>query len=194
MSLADTNNNPGNIRDGSYAQGQPGYTGSNKGFATFQTAVDGFNAQVALLRSYYDKGVNTISKVITKYAPPSENNTGAYIKSVSDALHIDPNQTLSPQNLKDLAAAMAHHEGFGDWKNLLGGNPASASSAPASSVGGVVSSVTDALTPNWLRDLLNGHTAARWVSVLIGIILIGLAIAAFTLTSDTGKQVIAAVK
>lgn len=44
-----------------------------------------------------------------------------------------------------------------------------------------IGTVTNALTPTWLQNLLNGHTAARWTSVVIGIILIGLAIAAFVL-------------
>jgi hypothetical protein len=41
----------------------------------------------------------------------------------------------------------------------------------------------DALAPDWLKNLFSGATAARWAAVVIGIILIGLAVAAFVLTS-----------
>ena len=192
--LADRNNNPGNIRDGTFAKSQPGYAGSNKGFAVFASVQDGFNAQVKLLRSYYDRGIDTVSKVINRYAPSSENNTGAYINDVSSALGINPNATLDPNNLGTLAATMARHEGFSGWKSL-GGSAATnnPSSTPAKS-GSVVDQVISAVTPTWVSELLNGQTAARWISVVIGIILIALAVAAFVLTSDAGKQVVSAVK
>lgn len=49
--------------------------------------------------------------------------------------------------------------------------------------------VTSALTPDWIERLLNGETAKRWAGVVIGIILIGLAIAAFVF-SDKVKEVV----
>lgn len=194
MSLADTNNNPGNIRDSSWTQSQPGYVGSNKGFAVFKTVQDGFNAQVNLLKNYYNKGRTSVNSIISKYAPSNENNTGSYTNTVSQWLGVNPNDTLSFGNLSDLAASMARYEGFANWKSLATGNAKSNDSPTTTNPSSVVSSVASALTPQWFTDLINGHTAARWISVIIGIILIALAVAAFTLTSDTGKQVIAAVK
>ena len=47
---------------------------------------------------------------------------------------------------------------------------------------------------NPFAALLNGETAARITAVVIGVILVALAIAAFLLTSDAGKQAVALAK
>lgn len=53
----------------------------------------------------------------------------------------------------------------------------------------ITDKITSAVTPDWLENLLNGKTAARWASVVIGIILIGLAIAAFVLKDNISNVV-----
>lgn len=174
MSLADTNNNPGNIRDGTFAQSLPGYVGSNKGFAVFDSVNSGFNALNNLLQNYWNKGLRSVNDIINRWAPPNENNTGNYVNTVSNWLGVNPNDTLSFGNLPSLGQAIAKFEGFSGV-----GNP-----KPVGDGTDKPSLLTDpvgALTPDWLRNLLNGHTAARWTAVIIGIILIGLAIAAFVL-------------
>ena len=52
----------------------------------------------ANLKSYGDKGVNTLSGVITKWSPPNENDTPALIKNAAKFLGIDPNQPIDLQN------------------------------------------------------------------------------------------------
>lgn len=47
---------------------------------------------------------------------------------------------------------------------------------------------------NPFAALVNGATAARITAVVIGVVFIGLAIAAFLLTSDAGKQAVALAK
>ena len=57
--------NPGALKDGPFAQSQPGYTGKSGGFATFDTPAAGIAAQENLLRrSYINKGVNTINNIV----------------------------------------------------------------------------------------------------------------------------------
>lgn len=56
---------------------------------------------------------------------------------------------------------------------------------------GITNSITDPLgVRSGIEGLLTGAVAARFSAVVIGVILIGLAIAALVLTSDTGKTII----
>lgn len=80
-SLAIRNNNPLNIR---YSSGNKwiGQTGKNKGFAVFSDMVYGWRAAIVLLIKYQRSGYDTIRKIVTRWAPPSENDTEAYIRFV----------------------------------------------------------------------------------------------------------------
>ena len=188
MSLADTNNNPGNIRDGSFAQSLPGYIGSNKGFAVFDSVNSGFNALNTLLQNYWNKGLRSVDSIISRWAPPSENDTNSYVNQVSKWLNVSPNSTLSFGNLPTLAQSIAKFEGFSGIGNPSPVANSGDSSSSSSSLSGAIAS---AITPTWVQNLLSGHTAARWTSVVIGIILIGLAIAAFVLLrGDDLKQAV----
>lgn len=87
------NNNPGNLN----FVGQTGATretGPNGRFAVFQTAEEGLQALAHQLRLYSQRGINSVRAIISKFAPPSENNTQAYINSVSKRLGVDANSTL----------------------------------------------------------------------------------------------------
>lgn len=58
-------NNPGNVKDGPYAKAQPGYAGSNKGYAIFNSPNAGTAAYAGLLkRNYYDKGQQSVRDII----------------------------------------------------------------------------------------------------------------------------------
>ncbi|CAJ0719379.1 hypothetical protein LMG6871_02826 [Ralstonia edaphis] len=88
------NNNPGNLN---YV-GQAGATreaGPNGRFAVFQTAEDGLMALARQLRLYAQRGINTVRAIISKFAPPGENDTQSYIESVSKRLGVDSNATLN---------------------------------------------------------------------------------------------------
>lgn len=94
------NLNPGNIQDGDFAKSQPGYVGSDGRFAKFDTMDHGAAANAALLQNYGQKGLNTVEGIISRYAPPSENNTKNYIMNVAHDIGVDPRQ---PLNLNDPA-------------------------------------------------------------------------------------------
>lgn len=88
------NNNPGNLN---YV-GQAGATreaGPNGRFAVFQTAEEGLMALARQLRLYAQRGINTVRAIISKFAPPGENDTQSYIESVSKRLGVDSNATLN---------------------------------------------------------------------------------------------------
>lgn len=86
-----TVNNPGNLRyiAGSSAwNGQTGQTAS--GIATYDNLQDGCRAMYLQLQEYAENGDDTLTSMITTYAPPSENDTATYIANVSAATGIDP--------------------------------------------------------------------------------------------------------
>ena len=89
-SLSYRNNNPGNLR----LAGQRGATPGDGGFARFPTYADGEAALAAQVRLDASRGF-TLEGFLNKFAPSSENNTAAYIASVSRATGIAPGQSLS---------------------------------------------------------------------------------------------------
>lgn len=91
------NNNPGNLNFVGQA-GATRETGPNGQFAVFETAEAGLRALADQLRRYGARGINSIRAIISKFAPPSENNTQAYIGSVSRRLGVDSDAAL---NLND---------------------------------------------------------------------------------------------
>lgn len=105
-------NNPGNIEvTGERWQGQ---TGSDGRFATFDTPQAGIRALARNLLTYQERhGLNTVQAIVNRWAPPRENDTGAYVQAVARALGVEPDATLSlrdPQTLQRLAEAIIHHE------------------------------------------------------------------------------------
>ena len=75
------NNNPLNIRrSGEQFQGE--INGTDKSFKTFSSLPYGYRAGFVILGTYLSRGVNTIEKIISKWAPPVENDTESYIKNV----------------------------------------------------------------------------------------------------------------
>src|SRR6476661_5281151 len=71
------NNNPGNIEAGKFAATVQGFQGSDGRFAQYANPEDGIKAADKLLQSYASRGLNTVNGIVNRWAPPSENNTGA---------------------------------------------------------------------------------------------------------------------
>lgn len=92
--LGIRNNNPGNLRDSGISW--QGRVGGNQGFVVFDTAQNGLRALAKDLITKSKRGLNTIATIIPVYAPPSENNTAAYIAQVASQTGFDPNQLLQP--------------------------------------------------------------------------------------------------
>lgn len=75
------NNNPLNIRHNADTfQGE--IKGNDKSFKTFSSMPYGYRAAFVTLATYLSRDWNTIEKIISRWAPPSENNTQAYISTV----------------------------------------------------------------------------------------------------------------
>ena len=123
------NNNPGNLRASNWTQSQPGFVGVSNGFAVFSTVDAGFAAQASLLFNNKNYTGLTLAQAITKYAPPNENNTAAYIKTVSSAMGISPDtpmSSLSPAQQQAMVKSMVGVEGYTtglkNGKIISGGN------------------------------------------------------------------------
>ena len=92
------NNNPGNIkRNSDVFQGEK--TSSDKEFKQFKSMAYGYRAIFKILSNYYrNYKLDTIRKIIGRWAPENENNTNAYIKAVSDYAGIPADD---PININD---------------------------------------------------------------------------------------------
>lgn len=131
------NNNPGNIRWGSDWKGLvPVTQRTDKSFCQFISPEYGIRAMVRVLRNYTKypgmpgvgkSNIDTVREIISRWAPPNENNTEAYIKSVAEKIGVTAN---SPIDVFDnavmvnlLKAIIQHENGEQPYKDnqILGG-------------------------------------------------------------------------
>lgn len=114
------NNNPGNIEYGAWAKAH-GATGSDGRFAVFPDAATGSAAVDALLQSYGNRGLNTVSGVIGRWAPASENDTSGYAATVAKRLGVGANDRLNmtdPAVRQALGREIARYEGSAAAYNM----------------------------------------------------------------------------
>jgi len=110
------NHNPGNIEYNAANQwrGQlPHDPSIEVRFCRFRSAHYGLRALAVLLKNYYRRyQLQSVSALINRFAPSGENNTGAYVKAVSTALGVKPDEplTLGKRTLQTLVAAIVQHE------------------------------------------------------------------------------------
>ncbi len=102
--LGIRNNNPGNLRP--TPKPWQGQSGENKNFMVFENIVYGTRALGTDLTNKFYRGLNTVRKIIDVYAPPSENNTAAYIAAVSNALNISADSPITNWSKDFLAKFM----------------------------------------------------------------------------------------
>ena len=94
-SIAARNNNPLNIRPGQPYEGlaTPSQVG---GFANFVSAPFGFRAVFLNYIHKADRGINTIRKLISEWAPPSDgNDTESYIATVAKKTGYGSDETIN---------------------------------------------------------------------------------------------------
>ncbi|WP_275269131.1 structural protein [Pantoea ananatis] len=109
------NNNPGNIRWGDEWKGLvPEGQRTDKSFCQFKTPEFGIRAMIIILRNYQSKyGLKTITGIIKRWAPPNENDTQAYIRSVAQATGTDADKPIDltdSRKLFPLLQAIIKHE------------------------------------------------------------------------------------
>ena len=93
------NNNPGNIRKNSERWMHEIIPSQDSAFKQFDSMEWGVRALFHLLNNFrLLYGLDTIEKMIGRYAPPNENNTEAYIKSVSEWSNVSRSSSLTTTN------------------------------------------------------------------------------------------------
>ena len=106
------NNNPLNIRINP-ANNWKGKVANNTDgvFEQFVAMEYGYRAALKLIRNYITKdGMNTVSEIISKWAPQNENNTAGYIQRVIGINQWTASKVIDPyskDDMCDLAYAMA---------------------------------------------------------------------------------------
>lgn len=116
------NNNPLNLRKGNNWQGER-HPQRDSQFEEFETIEFGLRAAFVLLRNYITgyggrrQKFDTISKIIRRWAPPTENATQRYIDKVASIVDTPASLPLSFRNkalMCDIVRAMAFVE-CGQW-------------------------------------------------------------------------------
>ena len=109
------NNNPGNIdRNATKWQGMSADQSRDKRFVVFEEPVWGLRALAKVLLSYQRKyGLRTPAAIIGRWAPPVENDTGAYALQVAKALGVgvdDQIDLTKAVTLERILPAIVQHE------------------------------------------------------------------------------------
>lgn len=109
------NHNPGNIdRTKEKWQGMSEDQSSDSRFVVFKAPEYGIRALCKVLLNYQRKyGLRTVKEIINRWAPPVENDTGSYVRQVSDAVGVEPDEKIDVQNkalLRAMASAIIQHE------------------------------------------------------------------------------------
>lgn len=105
------NNNPMNIREGNDWLGERAQDNDPE-FEEYESPEWGIRAGGKLLLNYQRMyGANSVMSIINRFAPPNENNTTAYISSVSKKLNVAPDWIFNVEEvLPELVEAIIKHE------------------------------------------------------------------------------------
>ena len=88
------NNNPLNIRRGSNWLGLSKHQ-TDPAFCQFDSMTYGLRAGLIIIRTYMMKyKLTSIHAIVSRWAPPKENDTNAYVKSVSSMMKMHALQTF----------------------------------------------------------------------------------------------------
>lgn len=90
------NCNPGNIERGKDRWlGMSADQSSDPRFLVFDKPESGIRALMRVLINYQERhDINTLRGAINRWAPPGENNSGAYVQHVARLTGLDPDETL----------------------------------------------------------------------------------------------------
>ncbi|MCU4295734.1 structural protein P5, partial [Brevibacterium permense] len=95
-------------------QGMAADQSSDPRFVVFEAPVWGLRALAKVLLSYSRKyGLRTPEAIVGRWAPPTENDTGAYARQVAKALGVGVGDAIDMENAGTLAvlvAAIVTHE------------------------------------------------------------------------------------
>ena len=104
------NDNPGNIRLGTAWEGMSAMQ-TDPYFVQFISPEYGIRAIAKIMLTYAEDGIDTVSGIINRWAPPSENDTGAYVEAVAEQCSVTPNMAIDVKSIMPaLVKAIIYHE------------------------------------------------------------------------------------
>lgn len=107
MSRGLKNNNPGNIRQSGTRYLGEVRPSQDKAFKQFETIAWGYRAMFVLLDSYCRRGYLTLRQMISRYAPPVENNTQVYLDFVCCRTGIHPDSPIDTHHAATMMLIVA---------------------------------------------------------------------------------------
>lgn len=121
------NNNPTNIKDfGIPWQGimpledRNADQAAEQTFEVFRAPWWGIRAAAVLLRNYYQKyGLDTVRKIINRWAPPADDNpTSIYVKYVAAQMRVDPDQVIDLLHFETMRSLVHSIVKFENGENI----------------------------------------------------------------------------
>src|SRR4051794_28501090 len=118
------NNNPGNIRKSATRWQGLASVQRDPDFCTFTAATWGIRAIARLMLTYSNQhGLRTLRGLVGRWAPPSENNTAAYMTAVASAVGIDADAEIDVEQaavmLALVKAIILHENGENPFPDAL---------------------------------------------------------------------------
>ncbi len=151
--LAYLNNNPGNLMylgQVGAVQGSP--MGNGYYYAKFSSPEAGYQALIKQVQLDQSRG-ETLSQFITKYAPPTSNNTAQYISQASAALGVSSNTKLNTLDPNKVAAFLAQKESG----TTLISSPASSENPAITAAKNAIMQAAPNIGPNAIQTTAFGH-------------------------------------
>lgn len=121
ITRGERNSNPGNIdRNATKWKGMSPDQSGDKRFVVFTSPVWGIRALAKLLLTYSTlypqdtaRDIDTVREIVNRWAPPVENDTGAYVKAVAQGVDVGPDEAIDVTDeavMKKLTVAIITHE------------------------------------------------------------------------------------
>lgn len=113
LTRAERNHNPGNIRRCGVRYRGERRPSCDPAFKEFESDEWGYRAMFVLFESYRRRySIDTLRAIVTRWAPPLENDTEEYVRFVAERAGIDADATLPPRDvrLRAIAEAMSRFE------------------------------------------------------------------------------------
>lgn len=108
------NNDPGNIRKSTTKWQGMADSQTDPDFVIFTTPQFGVRALAKTLLAYQNEhGLRTVRGIVSRWAPPSENNTAAYIAAVAAGVGVEPDDQIDVDTtavMLPLVKAVITHE------------------------------------------------------------------------------------
>lgn len=118
------NRNPGNIRHGAVTWQGAAKEQPDPAFVTFTSDQFGIRALAKVLLTYQNqRDLDTVRKIIGRWAPPNENDTEAYVAAVANGMAVGPDQPLDidavGMMLPLVKAIIAHENGAQPYSDAV---------------------------------------------------------------------------